>query len=361
MMEKKSKILLIVLIILAVIVAASYFAVVKFDLIDKIFGDKEKTEEKKEEEKIIPKLKILNEDSNTRSVAVMINNNHSAWPHAGLQDAFLCYELIVEGGITRILAVYKDVDIEKIGSVRSARHYFLDYALENDAIFVHFGHSDKALSDIKTLGVNNINGLYDDKAFWRDTTLKKATEHTAFTSIKRINDAIESKKYRNTSEKKWLFDYSIEEIDLSKNEFSKRADEVIIQYSNYQTTKYVYDEIEKVYKLYMSNKEHKDAITDKQYTVKNIITYKVKNTTMDSYGRQDLKNVGSGEGYFISNGYAVEITWSKSSRSSQTIYKYKNGEEIKLNDGNTWVHIQPIDKNLNIISNEVEEDLEVQE
>lgn len=356
MEEKKSKKLLIILVVLAVITAISYFAVVKFDVIDKILGNNEKTEGTEEkEEKIVPKLKILDEDSDTRAVAVMINNNHAAWPHAGLQDAFLCYEIVVEGGITRILALFKDVETTKIGSVRSARHYFLDYALENDAVFVHYGHSDKALSDIKSLHVNNINGMYDEKCFWRDTTLKKAYEHTAFTSMKKINDTIKNKKYRSTSKEDWLFNYSIEAIDLSLNEFSQKADEVIIEYSNYQTTKYVYDEVEKVYKLYMSNKEHKDAITEKQYTVKNIITYKVKNNTMDSYGRQNLKNVDSGTGYFISNGYATEITWSKSSRSDQTIYKYKNGEEIKLNDGNTWVHIQPIDKKLNIISTVVEE------
>ncbi len=352
--KNKGKRLLIIFVILAIISALGYLAVVKFDVIDKVFNNVEQTKEKEKEE-IISKLKILDEDSDTRPVAVMINNNHSAWPHAGLQDAFLCYEIIVEGGITRLLALFKDVETAKIGSVRSARHYYLDYALENDAIYVHFGHSDKALSDIKSLKINNINGLYDDKCFWRDTTLNKSYEHTAFTSMEKINSTIKKKKYRNTSNEDWLLNYSIEEIDLSLNEFSQRADEVVIEYSKYQTTKYIYDEEEKVYKLYMSNKEHKDAITGKQYTVKNIITYKVKNSTMDSYGRQDLKNIGSNTGYFISNGYAVEITWTKSSRSGQTVYKYKNGEEITLNDGNTWIHIQPTDKKLNIISNVVEE------
>ena len=62
----------------------------------------------------------------------MINNNHSAWPQCGLKDAYLVYEIIAEGGITRMMALYKDKLPEKVGSVRSARHYFIDYAEEND-------------------------------------------------------------------------------------------------------------------------------------------------------------------------------------------------------------------------------------
>ena len=85
-------------------------------------------------------LKIVDEDSISRPYAVMINNHSKARAnHAGLQDAYIVYEAIVEGGLTRMMAIFKDKDTARIGSVRSSRHYFLDYALENDAIYVHFG------------------------------------------------------------------------------------------------------------------------------------------------------------------------------------------------------------------------------
>ena len=76
---------------------------------------------------------------NDRPIAVMIDNHNGAWPQAGLNDAYMVYEIIVEGGETRLMALFKGVDLEKIGPVRSARHYFLDYAMENDAIYVHYG------------------------------------------------------------------------------------------------------------------------------------------------------------------------------------------------------------------------------
>lgn len=343
---KKSVRTILFLIIFASIGA---FIAYKFDLLEKIIN-KDSVNGKMPITIYVdkPKVKIIDVNSNSRPIAVSINNNHAAWPQAGLQDAYLSYELIAEGGITRILAFFKDTNTEKIGSVRSARHYFLDYVLENDAIFVHYGHSPQALSDIKSLGINNINGMYDASAFYRDKTLKRASEHTAFTTMEKIKKAIKSKGYRTETDKGTLLKYSAVNKDYSKDETSKVANNVSITYSDYQTTSYVYDKENKVYKMYMSKEEHNDLVTKKQYTVKNIITYQVENSSIDKKGRQNLYNTGRGEGYFISNGIATKIKWSKVSRSAKTKYTLMDGTELVVNDGNTWIHIQPKNKTLSI-------------
>lgn len=287
------------------------------------------------------KIEIVKNDieSNRRVIAVSINNHHSAWPHSGLQDAFLCYELIAEGGITRILAFYKDVNTSKIGSVRSVRHYFLDYVLENDAVIVHYGWSPQAKEDIKSLKINNLNGIYDSKTFYRDKTLNRSLEHTAFTSIDRIKNSIKRNKYRDTSDVK-LLNYS-DKVFIN-DKYKINANKVTIKYSNYQTTSYVYDINNKVYKLYMNDKEQTDLVTGKQYFVKNIITYQIKNTSLnDSKGRQNLENIGEGYGYYITEGKAVKIKWIKTSRESKTNYFNIDGTPLILNKGNTWIHIQP--------------------
>lgn len=295
-------------------------------------------------------LKIVNLNSKTRPYAVMINNNHAAWPQAGLQDAYMVYEIVVEGGITRMMALYKDADTAKIGSIRSSRHYFLDYALENDAIYVHFGWSPQAQRDISSLKINNINGLYDT-CFWRDKTLKRAYEHTAFTNIEKLNTTTKNKGYRTETDKDLLLNYSVDELDLSTKEGAIPANNVVIKYSNYHTTSYEYDSENKVYKRSMSGVANIDLDTKVQYTAKNIITYKVEDTALpdtEDKGRRELHNIGSGEGYYITNGYAIPITWEKTSRSSQTIYKYKDGSEIVVNDGNTFIQIQPSNQPLTI-------------
>ena len=323
---------------------------------------KEDTSTPKDEPQPIPvkKLQIFDPDSNSRVIAVQINNHDQArLNHAGLQDAFIVYEAMVEGGITRMLALYKDKTTEKIGSVRSSRPYFLDYVLENDAIYVHFGFSDQAKKDIISLGINNINGLYDN-AFWRDTTLNVAYEHKAFTSMEKINNLIKQKGYRTTSNSEPVLNYDVDEVDIKEETeteledgtketiITNKANTVVIPYSYYMTVKYEYDNINKVYNRFANDKAHVDAITKKQYNFKNIIIIKVKNYSIDSYGRQALDNIGTGSGYFITNGCVKEITWQKDSRSSKTIYKYLDGTDVIVNDGNTFIQIVPINSNIEI-------------
>ena len=276
----------------------------------------------------------------------MINNHNQARPyHSGLQEAFLVYEMIVEGGITRMMAVFKDQVTARIGSVRSSRHYYLDYALENDAIYVHFGWSPQAERDIRLLGINNINGLYDS-AFWRDYNLPINYEHKAVTSMENINNVANQKGYRKeynstNVEEELVLNYSIDEINIDSSEDSVIANNISVPYSYYMTSSYVYDATNKYYLRYANGIEHKDYITGEQYHFKNIIITNITNYRIDSYGRQGLSNIGNGTGYFITNGYARPITWEKASRESKTVYKYLDGTEIVVNDGNTFIQIQP--------------------
>ena len=91
-----------------------------------IYSQKEPPKKKKPKNTVEEKkLTIVDEDSNARPIAVMIDNNIGNGRHAGLQDSYINYEIIVEGGLTRIMAVFKDKDVDLIGPVRSSRHYFL--------------------------------------------------------------------------------------------------------------------------------------------------------------------------------------------------------------------------------------------
>ena len=141
-----------------------------------------------------PKLTIVNPNSKSRPFAVMINNIAVARPlQSGLQDAYIIYEMIVEGGITRYMALFMDQNTARIGTVRSARHYYLDYALENDAIYVHHGKSPQAQEDFGKLNVDRIE-INDTTTGWRDKSLKVAREHTLYTSIEKLQSGIGKKR-----------------------------------------------------------------------------------------------------------------------------------------------------------------------
>ena len=289
------------------------------------------------------KITVYDISSNKRPIAIMIDNNVGNNAHVGLQDAYLTYEIIVEGGLTRIMALYKDVDTSVIGPVRSSRHYFLDYALENDAIYAHYGWSTYAENDISSLGVNNINGLYDD-GYYRNYNI--AAPHNVFTSISDLTSVASKKGYRVTSENYELLNYTPDIIDLSSYEGVLTANNVSVTYS-YNVRSYTYDAVNKYYLRYMNNSPHTDRDSKEQYYYKNIIIMKVRNKTLDSYGRQDLDTVGTFEGYYLTNGYAIPIIGVKETRNGKTHYYYKN-EEIEVSDGNTMIQIVPINSNITI-------------
>lgn len=304
------------------------------------------TFEKPEEKK----LQIIDEESTTRPVGVMIDNVKEAWPQAGLGDAYLIYEIIVEGGYTRLFALFKDTNPSVIGPVRSLRHYYIDYALENEAVIVRFGNSPKALNDVSKLKVANLDGLVNPgNMFWRDSSITKAP-HNAFTSMENIRKQMEAKGY-NKEVTSTLLKYSIDEINLDKNDSSILANNISIKYSYIHTTSYVYDSNTKKYLRSMQNTPHVDRITNEQYSVKNIIVIKVKNYNLvdsENKGRQELDNIGTGDGYYITNGYAVPIKYEKTSREAKTKYMYLDGTEIDVNDGNTYIQIMPTSGKLTI-------------
>ena len=299
------------------------------------------------------KLTIFDENSNERPIAIMIDNNVGNNNHIGLQESYLNYEIIVEGGLTRIMAIFKDKNVSTIGPVRSSRHYFLDYALENDAIYTHYGWSTYAQSDISALKINNINGLTDETPFWRDKTIQ--APHNVFTSLNKIKSSALEKNYKLTTNNWKNFNYNPKEINLNEkfestpsqeNEsetknYVLRANNISMNYSNSQIRSYQYDSTNKYYLRFMNGASHNDKETGENLHYKNVIIEKVYNYSIDSYGRQDLTTTGTGEGYFVTDGYAVPINWTKSSRSAKTKYTYKNGEEIELNDGNTFIQIIP--------------------
>jgi hypothetical protein len=353
--EGKSKKGIVVLIILLLLICAGvggYFGYKYYSSKQNNNQNSEGTTEAMAEEPavVVPEKQVQIYNGDQRPIACMIDNHKDAWPQFSINSAFTVYEIIVEGGETRLMALFQNKDLN-VGPMRSSRHYFLDYALENDAVYVHWGWSPMAQSDIKNLGVNNINGLnYEGTYFYIDRSLPVALEHTGFTDTERIQNGMNKLGYRNTTGKDLLLHYSLDEIDMSKFTGAVVATDVTINYSNAVTTSYKYDENDKVYYRSVNGVPHKDYVTGKQYSAKNIIVYQVSNHTLpgDDKGRQDIDNLGSGEGYFISNGYSVPILWSKSSRTAQTKYTYLDGTEITVNDGNTYIQIQPKGRALNI-------------
>ena len=344
-MEKGGVKILVAILVILVIVAGgvlAYKIVKEKEEAEPVANENETLVAEVEEEKTVQIFK-----GNDRPFAVMIDNHEDAWPQAGLQEAYMVYEIIVEGGETRLMALFKGANLEKIGPVRSARHYFIDYAMENDAIYVHFGQSPQAQSDIKKYSINDINGIAEDgTTFWR--VKDKYAPHNAVTSTEKLLKSAQNKKYRTTSSETSVLNYVTDEVNLDNGE---TATEIIIPHSQLQDVEYYYDEENKVYERYARQEEQVDWDTEKPLTVKNIIITYCDNYTLsdtENKGRQGLKNIGTFDGYYITNGKAIPIKCIKEARDEKTIYQDLEGNVINVNDGNTFVHICPTDRKVEI-------------
>ena len=318
--------------------------------------EKEKSEieiiGKKEEENIVEKKEGIpsplsgiyapEEKVKRRPVAVMFDNHPSARWQAGLSQAEIIYEFLVEAPYTRYMGIYLINDPEEIGPIRSSRPYFVTTLLEYDPIYVRVGGSVEAKKDIAVFNIADIDGLTSsNKVFYRKSNKKKP--HNLYTNMDIIRRTQEERGYKLTGDFSG-FKFYDDDTDIDGFE----AKDITIQYNRENKTQYIYDEDKKIYIRFKDGKHHIDEYDNKQIIAKNIIVEEVNTKVIDNEGRLSIDLVGNGSGIYITNGKGKKITWTKSSRSDKARYYDEKGEEIVLNPGVTWIQVTISNPNINI-------------
>ena len=282
-----------------------------------------------------------------RPIAVVINNRYKALPQSGIAQASMYYEVLSEGDITRIIALFQDFDAAKIGPIRSMRHYFLDFALDHDAIFAHHGHSPQGGTALQTLGIDNIEGLkVDGTTYWRDPERVKIPsmyEHSSYTSAERLWAYINNvKQYRNVKAEDYTGLFAFYDEPASP-EGSTPAMKITVNYASTFTATFAYNAETGLYMRSQFNEPHIDAETGAQLTVTNLIVQnaEVWHIPGDSAGRRNAELVASGTGTLYTNGTALPVTWTKTSHQSPTQWFDTAGNPLTLNIGKTWVCVTP--------------------
>lgn len=293
-------------------------------------------------------MPVTDELADKRALAITLNNIREAQPIHGITGADLIYELPAEGGVTRIIAVYSDTSAipsyaAAIGSVRSARDYFLDIALGLDAIYIHAGGSPKAYSDIKSLKLDDFDGVAKNYPFfYRDSSRKSqgyAYEHTMFINGEKLMTYIAENVKRTDREMELPYVFA---DDAAPD--GEAALAVSVKFSDYKTSSFAYDAETNLYKVSQFKREFPDGGTGDTVTAANILILKVPVAAVpgDTAGRLDVNLVGSGSGYYVSGGKYTEIKWSKSSRSSPFEYTLaSSGEPLILTRGVSYINIVP--------------------
>ncbi len=281
-------------------------------------------------------------EADSYPIAVILDNDPNARPQAGLSQAQLVYEAKVESGITRLMAVFTNIDdIKEIGSVRSARPYFLDWAEGLDALFVHVGGSPKALTRIVNENILNLNEFFQGKYFWRSDNFR--APHNAYTSGENILKYLERIKAEHKNYDSWQYKEDAKE--------DKRAveQEIAIDYSVFDfNVRWVYNKDENNYIRYLGGILHKDR-NEAQIIAKNIVILYVNSEVLDTELRRKLDTIGSDKAIYCFDGKCEEGIWRKTAiKSREKIYD-SNNQEVKFNAGVAWMQI--VQKDVAIIYN----------
>lgn len=297
----------------------------------------------------VEKVDIIDINSKTRPLAVVVNNTPVAVKvQTGLNKAYIVYEMPTEGGTCRLMALYKDAGNVKVGTIRSARHNFIDWAYESDAIFTSFGWSYHAQNQMQKQGVvDYVQGIVGEGGMYRENPEKLASEHTAYLDTDKVYESAKKKGYKVETDDSVLLKYNVKDVDLSEKTDVKDATKVVVSYDgSSNVTTFKYNAETKMYERYVTSKENicKDHETGEVVSTKNIIIEKIDYTSMPDGKYLDLKTTGSGKGWFITNGKAVPIKWSKSSRKAKTKYTYTDGTEIEVSDGRTYIEVMPTNR-----------------
>lgn len=297
---------------------------------------------------------IPEETIEQRPYAVMLNNIKVASPQSGIGQADILYEALTEAGITRLMALYSKIEEDtpaasRLGSVRSARHYFVSIADEYDAIFVHFGETTYATKKMKALKIDHITGMYGAgvASFYRDKTIK--APHNAFASLEGILTGIKRAGFRTEYEEDYESHFRFYEQDTDLN--GQPAMQLELGFSSYMTSSFVYSEEDKLYYRSQFGGEHVDYNTNEPLAFKNIIVQLVKEWDIDKNGYQTMDiEEAEGTGYYITNGSLVPVTWKKSESRRFMRYYGEDGEELVINPGRTYIAIFPDKRTSHIIA-----------
>lgn len=292
---------------------------------------------------------IEKEQVEKRPYAVMLNNIKVASPQSGIGQADIVYEALTEAGITRFLALFSEIGegtpaADRLGSVRSARHYFVSFADEYDAIFVHFGETTYAAKKMKKLKIDHITGMYGAgvSSFYRDKSIK--APHNAFASLEGIEKAVERAGIRTEYEEGYEshFRFYAQDTDILAEEGMQEATGLTLGFSAYTSPYFTYDKDTKLYTRYQFGGVHTDYNTGGALTFKNLIIQLVDEWNIDKNGYQtmDIEDA-SGTGYYLTNGVCVPVTWKKKEETRFMRYYGQDGEELTINPGRTYIAVFP--------------------
>jgi len=272
-----------------------------------------------------------------RPLAVMIENSPEARPQSGLDKADIVYEMLAEGAITRFLAVYLHGDTAELGPVRSARPYFISRALDYDAVYVYCGGSEAAKKMIRTERIAALDEFGIGRRAFRRVKGRSAP-HNLYAGTEKLRKVAEDKGYAGEPE---ITPFKFLGEGQTPVGGQSSPGPAIYYPRSYSMAAFKYDESRNIYDRFTGGRPHKDNVTGEQLTARNIIVQYVNTKVIDKEGRLSMTMTGEGRALLFTGGRVYEGRWHKSGLRFRTVFLDEQGQEFKLNPGQTWIEVVP--------------------
>lgn len=309
-----------------------------------------------------------------RITAVMVNNLTSCRPQRGLSAAQVLFEIKVEGGITRFMALFNDYnEIPTIGPIRSARDQFFRLVLPWQPLYVHIGQSvvQKEYIDNYQYDEWNIEGNYDSAFWWRNRDRRNwagnsvATEHTAYTDGEHIADYIQRKQVDDRRTYNSTFFNFVDYREPPRTLDGTPAGRVTIRHSASYRTRFVYDEALSQYRMsqfYSPLGDYRDSIdenNEQQLAFDNLVILFTDIHTYPGHEAKDLQYAEyswGGVGYYCYGGQVIPIRWTKGTDlEGLVLYDYDMTAPLEINCGKTYITVVDIDEAASFVTEALEE------
>jgi hypothetical protein len=297
-------------------------------------------------------LPVSPEAAQRLPIAVMVDDHVDARPQSGFNAASIVWQAPAEWGIPRYMLVFQDKIPAAVGPIRSAREYYVEWAAEYGAMYVHHGGSPQALTTLRNRGsgewVWNADGFrWIGRYMWRSAS--RFAPHNVYTDGEHLRDLAERLGADDGPLKSaWSFGTPAEPGARPIGGSIK------VTYP-YESITYRYDASTNRYERFINGarKPQVDTADGKVVAPTNVVILRMAFAPLsygaNNHGRLEADNVGTGVAWISTNGRTVKGTWSKKSKTAPTLLFGRDGEPFVLTPGQTFMQVLPIGYGLTIV------------
>lgn len=278
----------------------------------------------------------MDEPVTARPLAIMVNNAPAARPQSGLLGADIVYEVLAEGGVTRLVSIFQShPDGAKIGPIRSIRPYMIELGESYHGVLVHAGASNDAYAILQRQHKEDLDEITNAGSFfWRDKSRK--APHNLYSNVETLLEGANKRGYalEDTDVPTYTFRGADEIVD---GEIAQKL-EIKFQLENYKV-QYQYDASTGLYKRFINGDPHTDLESKETLTAANVVVMGANHKVLDDIGRLSIELDLGGEAVLFQQGKMIRGQWIR--RADDVIRFVKDNVEVPFVPGTTYFNIVP--------------------